>query len=193
VAGAIRGGTHASGTAHTPLAPRRAPPSVAGAAGATLALVSITERIQTDLATAAKARDRERLAALRLVLDALKKAAKEARGDLDEQGEIAVLKRERKRRLEAAEAYRGGGREELATAEEKEAEVIQEYLPEQISDTELDALVSEAINETGAQSPGEIGKVMGVVMPRLGGRADGRRVSELVREKLVGSAATSSS
>jgi uncharacterized protein len=146
--------------------------------------VSITDRVQSDMAAAAKAREQQRLAALRLVLDALKKAAKEARGELDEQTEIAVLKRERKRRAEAAEAYRAGGRAELAAAEQAEAAVIDEYLPEQMSDQELEALVSAALGETGAQSPSEMGKVMAAVMQRVGGRADGRRVSELVREKL---------
>jgi uncharacterized protein YqeY len=146
--------------------------------------VSITERVQSDLTGAAKARDQQRLAALRLVLDALKKAAKDARGELDEQAEIAVLKRERKRRTEAAEAYRAGGRAEPAIAEEAEAAVIDEYLPEQISDQELEALVSAALGETGARSPAEMGRVMAAVMPLVGGRADGKRVSELVREKL---------
>jgi uncharacterized protein len=145
---------------------------------------TITERVQSDMAAAAKAREQKRLAALRLVLDALRKESKAKRDDLDEQGEIAVLKRERKRRSEAAEAYRSGGREELAAAEELEAALIDEYLPEQISDQELEALVSEALQETGAESPGEIGRVMAAVMPKLGGRADGRRVNELVREKL---------
>jgi uncharacterized protein len=99
--------------------------------------LSITERIQADATAAAKAQDRERLAALRLLLDALNKEAKEARGTLDEQREIAVLKRERKRRGEAAEAYRKGGREDAAGAEEAEAAVIDAYLPAEISDAEL--------------------------------------------------------
>ena len=148
--------------------------------------MTITERIQSDATTAAKAKDRDRLSALRLVLDALNKEAKEARGTLDEQREIAVLKRERKRRAEAAEAYRKGGRDELARSEEAEAEVIAAYLPEEISDDELEALVADALSETGAASQKEMGKVMSAVMSRAGGRADGRRVSELVRAKLSG-------
>jgi uncharacterized protein len=146
--------------------------------------VTITERVQTDLTAATKARDQERVTALRLVLDALKKEAKEARGDLDEQAEITVLKRERKRRVEAAEAYHGGEREELAAREEAEAALIDDYLPEQLSDAEVEATVEAAVRETGAESARDIGKVMSAVMPRLGGRADGRRVSEIVREKL---------
>jgi len=146
--------------------------------------LSITERIQADATAAAKAHDRERLAALRLLLDALNKEAKEARGTLDEQREIAVLKRERKRRAEAAEAYRNGGREDAAASEEAEAEIIEAYLPAEISDAELEALVADALSETGAASQKEMGKVMSAVMSKAGGRADGRRVSELVRSKL---------
>jgi hypothetical protein len=148
--------------------------------------VSITERIQTEMTAAAKARDRDRLAALRLLLDALNKESKEARGELDEQREIAVLKRERKRRMEAAEAYRKAGRAEPAAAEEAEAAVIGEYLPAEISDDELDALIADALSETGASSQKEMGKVMSAVMSKAGGRADGRRVSELVKQKLSG-------
>jgi uncharacterized protein YqeY len=146
--------------------------------------VSLTERIQADVAVAAKERDRPRVAALRLLLDALNKEAKEARGDLDEQREIAVLKRERKRRAEAAEAYRGAGREESAAAEEFEVSLIDGYLPEEISEQELEGLVDDAIAETGAESQREMGKVMSAVMSKAAGRADGKRVSELVRERL---------
>ena len=146
--------------------------------------LSITERIQADATAAAKAKDRERLAALRLLLDALNKEAKEARGTLDEQREVAVLTRERKRRAEAAEAYRKGGRDEPAAAEEAEAEMIAQYLPAEISDDELEGLVADALSETGAASQKEMGKVMSAVMAKAGGRADGKRVSELVRSKL---------
>jgi uncharacterized protein len=146
--------------------------------------LAITERIQADAKAAAKAQDRERLAALRLLIDALNKEAKEARGELDEQREIAVLKRERKRRGEAAEAYRKGGRSELAGSEDREAELIEQYLPAEISDEELESLVADALSETGAASQKEMGKVMAAVMSKASGRADGRRVSELVRSKL---------
>jgi uncharacterized protein YqeY len=146
--------------------------------------VTITERIEADLTTAAKAQDREKVGALRLVLDGLRKQAKENRAELDEQAEIAVLKRERKRRVEAAEAYRKGGRDDLAEGEETEAALIDEYLPEQLGDDQLEALVADAIGETGATSQKEIGKVMSALMPRLEGRADGKRVSALVRERL---------
>jgi hypothetical protein len=148
--------------------------------------VSISERIQSDIAAAAKAQDRARLAALRLLIDALQKEAKQARSELDEQTEFAVLKRERKRRAEAADAYRKGGREDAAAAEEAEAELIDAYLPAQVSEQELQQMIADALAETGAQSPKEIGKVMSAVMSKAAGRADGRRVSELVKEKLAG-------
>jgi uncharacterized protein YqeY len=147
--------------------------------------VTITERVQSDLTAATKARDQDRVAALRLVLDALRKEAKEARVKLDHQSEIAVLKRERKRRVEAADAYRGGERTELAAKEEAEAAVIDEYLPEQLSDAQLEVIVGETLGETGAVSAKEFGKVMSAVMPKLEGRADGKRVSEIVRRKLA--------
>jgi hypothetical protein len=148
--------------------------------------MTITARIQSDLSAAAKAQDRPRVAALRLLIDALQKEAKQARGKLDEQAEITVLKRERKRRAEAADAYRKGGRADAAAAEEAEAELIDVYLPAQISDEELTALVADAVAETGARSQKEMGRVMSSVMSKAAGRADGRRVSELVKERLAG-------
>jgi len=148
--------------------------------------MTITEQVQSDLSAAAKAQDRPRMGALRLLIDALQKEAKQARTDLDEQGEIAVLKRERKRRAEAADAYRKGGRADSAAAEEAELELIDVYLPAQISDDELQQLIADALAETGAQSPKEMGRVMSAVMEKAAGRADGRRVSELVRERLAG-------
>lgn len=146
--------------------------------------MSLAAQIQQDANAAAKARDRERLGALRMLLDALGKEAKEKRSELDEQGEIAVLKRERKRRIEAAEAFRKGGRDEAASSEEAEAAVIDAYLPEQLPDDELDRIVADAVAQTGAASPQDTGKVMSAAMEQVGGRADGKRVSELVRSKL---------
>jgi uncharacterized protein YqeY len=148
--------------------------------------VSITQRIQADLSSAAKSQDRPRLTALRLLMDALQKEAKQARGELDEQQEIAVLKRERKRRAEAADAFRKGGREDAAGGEEAEVAIIDAYLPEQISEEELQAMIADALAETGADSQRDMGKVMSAVMQKAAGRADGRRVSELVKERLAG-------
>jgi uncharacterized protein YqeY len=110
----------------------------------------------------------------------LQKAAKENGAD-----EVEVLQRERKRRLEAAEAYRDGGRAELAQSEEREAEIIASYMPQQVSDEELHALVGDAVAESGASSPKEMGRVMALVMPKVKGRADGKRVSAVVKEKLT--------
>ncbi len=141
--------------------------------------MSILERVQADTATAMKAGERERVGALRMLANALQQEEK-AGGD----DEIGVLRRERKRRLEAAEAYRDGGSVERAEAEESEAALIDAYLPEEISDVELGELVSSAVEESGAEGPGDMGKVMGIVMPKVDGRADGKRVSTAVRERL---------
>jgi uncharacterized protein len=143
--------------------------------------MSILEQVQDDVRIAMRARERERVSALRLVANALQQEAKEGNDD-----EIAVLQRERKRRLEAADAYRDAGRADRAASEEREAELIDRYLPTQLSDDEVNAAVEEAVGETGATGPGDIGKVMGAVMPKLGGRADGKRVSEAVRARLAG-------
>ncbi|MEX0992624.1 MAG: GatB/YqeY domain-containing protein [Solirubrobacterales bacterium] len=147
--------------------------------------MSLTDQIQADANAAAKAQDRARLGALRMLLDALGKEAKEQRDQLDEQAEIAVLSRERKRRVEAAEAFSKGGRSDAAAAERAEAEIIDAYLPEQLGDEDLRKLVEQALSETGASSPQEMGKVMSAVMPKVAGRADGKRVNEVVRAKLV--------
>jgi uncharacterized protein len=127
-----------------------------------------------------KAREKERVHALRLIVSELQKAEKEQGGD-----EVQVLQRERKRRLEAAEAYRDGGRPDQAESEEREAEIIASYMPQQLSDEELGAIVGDAVAETGASSPQEMGKVMALVMPKVKGRADGKRVSAAVRETLT--------
>jgi uncharacterized protein len=140
---------------------------------------STLERVQADTHVAMKAGERERVAALRLIADALQKDAKQGGGD-----EVAVLRRERKRRLEAAEAYRKGGSAERADAEEAEAREIERYLPAELSDEELAALVDSAISDSGASEAGDMGKVMGSLMPKVGGRADGKRVSAAVRERL---------
>jgi uncharacterized protein len=140
----------------------------------------VLERVQDDVRHALKAGERERVHALRLIANELQKAAKEDGGE-----DVEVLQRERKRRLEAAAAYRDGGREDLAAGEEREAEIIASYLPEQLSDEELAAIVGDAVAETGASTPRDMGKVMGVVMPKVKGRADGKRVSAAVKERLT--------
>jgi len=142
--------------------------------------MSILEQVQADTREAMKAGERDRVAALRMLADALQKDLKEGGED-----EIAVLRRERKRRLEAADAYRDGGSPERAETERAEAELIETYLPAEMSDEELGALVDAAISESGASGPEEMGKAMGAVMGRVAGRADGKRVSAMVKERLA--------
>jgi uncharacterized protein len=145
--------------------------------------VTLLERVQSDITAAMKSGERERVGALRLVSSELQKAHKEAAAG-SEADEVAVLQRERKRRLEAAQAYREAARQDLAEGEEAEAALIEAYLPAQLSDEELHAIVGDVVAETGASSPKEMGQVMSQVMPRVRGRADGQRVSTVVREKL---------
>jgi uncharacterized protein YqeY len=139
----------------------------------------VLEQVQDDVRTAMKARDRERAAALRMIVDVLQQDAKLGKGD-----EVAVLQRERKKRVEAAEAYENAGRTEQAASERFEAELIEGYLPQQLSDEELDELVAAAVAETGASEQKQMGQVMSALMPKVGGRADGKRVSAAVRQKL---------
>ena len=141
--------------------------------------MSVLEQVQADVRTAMRAGERERVGALRMVANALQQEAKAGNDD-----EIAVLRRERKRRLEAADAYRSAGSEDRAESEEREATLIDAYLPTQLSPEEVAALVDRAVAESGANEMSDMGKVMGLVMPRVGGRADGRRVSEAVRARL---------
>jgi uncharacterized protein YqeY len=141
--------------------------------------MTVLEQVQDDVRTAMKARERDRASALRMVVDVLQKDAKLGKGD-----EVAVLQRERKKRVEAAEAYEGAGRDEQAAAERFEAGLIETYLPQQLADEELEAIVASAVAETGATEQGQMGQVMSAVMPKVGGRADGKRVSAAVRKKL---------
>jgi uncharacterized protein len=141
--------------------------------------MSILEQVQDDVKTAMKAGERERVGQLRMLVNALQAEEKEGKGD-----EVAALQRERKRRLDAAEALREGGRDEQAATEESEAKMIEGYLPDQLSDQELEDLVASAVEEAGASEPKDMGGVMKVLMPKVGGRADGKRVSAAVKEKL---------
>lgn len=142
--------------------------------------MAIADTVKQDLATAMKAGEKDRVGALRLVLSELQKAAKDGGDD-----ELAVLRRERKRRLESARAFHDAARPELARAEEGEAELIAAYLPAELSDEELRAIVIAAIAEAGATSAKDMGMVMKAAMPKIAGRADGKRVSALVQEALA--------
>ncbi len=143
--------------------------------------MGVEGQLKSDLATAMKAGEKARVGALRMVLSELQKAAKEGSAD-----ELAVLRRERKRRLEAAEAYREGGRAELAATEEAEAELIAGYLPAEVPEEELREIVEQAVRESGAESVRDMGRAMGLAMAAVDGRADGKRVSGLVRAALGG-------
>jgi uncharacterized protein len=143
--------------------------------------MTLADRVKQDLTSAMKAGEKDRVGALRLVLSELQKDAKEGRGD-----ELAVLRRERKRRHESAAAFRKGGAPDRAEAEEAEAELIAGYLPTELSDDELRGIVAAAVAESGASSPKDMGMVMKAAMPKVAGRADGKRVSALAQEALRG-------
>jgi uncharacterized protein YqeY len=143
--------------------------------------MAVIEQIKADVKDAMRAGEKQRVGALRLVLSELQKAAKESSDD-----ELTVLRRERKRRLEAAKAYRDGGREDLAAGEEAEGELIGAYLPAELSEEELKTLVEQAVRDSGADSAKDMGVAMKQAMAKVDGRADGKRVSDLVRASLQG-------
>ena len=147
--------------------------------------MTLIGRLERELTRAMRARDRERTETLRLTLAALRSAEKELQRPLDESEELQVLQRERKRRSEAAAAFRSAGREDQAEQEERELAVLEEFMPEPIDEEELERIVDDAIAETGATSIRDLGRVMADVMPQVAGRAEGSAVSRLVREKLA--------
>lgn len=146
----------------------------------------LSDQIQADLTTAMKARDTEATATLRMLVAAIRNARVEAgrTGDVTDAETVDLLAREAKKRTEAAEAFRGAGRDELADKEEREREIVRRYLPAQLPADELAAIVDATVAETGASGPGDLGRVMSAVMPRVRGRADGKAVSAMVRERL---------
>ncbi|HET7554154.1 MAG TPA: GatB/YqeY domain-containing protein [Gaiellaceae bacterium] len=147
--------------------------------------MSLIARLEGELRDAMAARDADRRDTLRLILASLRSAEKELQRPLHDDEELQVLQRERKKRTEAAEAFRAGGREEQAEGEERELAVLEEFMPEPLSEEELEEIVDDAIAEVGATSMRDIGRVMADVMPQVAGRADGSAVSQLVREKLA--------
>jgi uncharacterized protein YqeY len=142
------------------------------------------DAISEEMRAAMKAAERTRVATLKLLMTAIKNAEVEKRGDLTEDEAISVVTREVKRREEAASEFRKGGREDRATVEEEEASILREWLPEQLSPDEIEMLVDQAVSEVGAASPSEMGRVMGLLMPKVKGKADGKLVSDLVKKKL---------
>jgi uncharacterized protein len=147
--------------------------------------MSLIARIEEELAAARRDRDTDRRDALSLILSQLRSAEKELQRPLHDEEELQVLQRERKKRLEATEAFRAGGRDEQAESEERELEVLEEFMPEPLSEEELETIIDDAIAECGATSIRDLGRVMADVMPQVAGRADGSAVSQLVREKLA--------
>jgi uncharacterized protein len=147
--------------------------------------VSLIARMEDELKEAMRERDNDRRDALRLILASLRSAEKELQRPLTDQEELQVLQRERKRRIEAEEAFRAAGREEQADTEDYELEVLEEFMPEPLSEAELEEIIDDAIAENGATSLRDLGRVMKDVMPQVAGRADGSEVSQLVREKLA--------
>jgi uncharacterized protein len=147
--------------------------------------MTLIAELEEEVKDAMRAGDTSRRDALRLILSSLKSAEKELLRPLSEEEELQVLQRERKKRLEAAEAFRNAGREAQAEGEEAELEVLEEFMPEPLSEEELERIVDDAIAENGATSLHQMGRVMADVMPQIAGRADGSAVSQLVREKLA--------
>ena len=147
--------------------------------------MSLIVRLETELKDAMLEQDNERRDALRLILASLRAAEKDLQRPLSDDEELQVLQRERKRRVEAAEAFRSGDREEQAEKEERELAVLEEFMPEPLSEAELEEIIDDVIAEVGATSLRQLGRVMADVMPQVSGRADGSTVSQLVREKLA--------
>jgi uncharacterized protein len=147
--------------------------------------VSLITTIEDEIKEAMLARDAERRDALRLIVNALKGTEKELQRPLSDDEELQVLQRERKKRVEAAEAFRTGGRDEQAAAEDRELAILQEFMPEPLTEEEIEEIVDDAIAEVGATSMADLGRVMADVMPQIAGRADGSAVSQIVREKLA--------
>lgn len=141
--------------------------------------MEIAESVRQDLKSAMKSGEKSRVGALRLILSELQKDAKEGAGD-----ELAVLRRERKRRLDAAEQFEQGGREDLAAPEREEAELISGYLPAELGDDELREIVARAVESSGAEGPADLGNLMKAAMAEVAGRADGKRVNSFAREAL---------
>jgi uncharacterized protein len=147
--------------------------------------MTLIARIESELKAARLARENERRDALSLILNSLREAEKELQRPLSDEEELQVLQRERKRRLEAAEGFRAGGREDRAAAEEQELEVLEDFMPEPLSEEEIEEIIDDVISEVGATNIRDMGRVMAGVMHQVSGRADGSTVSQLVKEKLA--------
>jgi uncharacterized protein len=148
--------------------------------------MSLRTTLEADMKAAMKARDTETRDAIRYVLSAVKNAEIEKRGELTEEEELKLIRSQVKQRQDSIEQFRAGGRDDLADKEESQVTILERYLPQQMSDEELETFVREGIAESGAESPKDMGKVMGLLTPRSEGRVDGRRLSTAVRNALAG-------
>ncbi|AJF05673.1 GatB/YqeY domain-containing protein [Geoalkalibacter subterraneus] len=146
--------------------------------------MSLTEQLNAAMKEAMKARDSLRLGTIRMIRSAIQNREIEEKGALDDQAVIGVLSTLAKQRRDSIDAFRDSGRTDLAEKEERELEVIQEFLPQQLDEAQIEAIIEEAVAQTGAESPRDMGKVMKIVVPRTTGRADGRLVSEKVKQRL---------
>ena len=148
--------------------------------------MTLRERVNEDVKAAMKGREAERLGTLRLLTAALKQREVDERITLDDAGVIAVIEKMLKQRRDSVAQYEQGGRQDLADAEKREMAVLQAYLPQQLADDELAAIVAEAVTASGAKAPSDMGKVMAIVKPKVAGRADMGKVSALVKARLAG-------
>ena len=146
--------------------------------------MELKERLSKELGQSMKAGEKIKVLTIRMILSGIKNAEIAKRGELDDDELLSVLAREGKKRKEAIEEFKKGNRQDLVDRETEELRIIEDYLPEQLTDDELWGIISETIDEVGASSPGDLGKVMGRVMPKLKGRADGKLVNKMVRETL---------
>lgn len=146
--------------------------------------MSLTEQLNGAMKEAMKAKDSLRLGTIRMIRSAIQNREIEEKGALDDQAVIGVLSTLAKQRRDSIDAFRDSGRTDLAEKEERELEVIQEFLPQQLDEAQIEAIIEEAVAQTGAESPRDMGKVMKIVVPRTTGRADGRLVSEKVKQRL---------
>ncbi len=148
--------------------------------------MTLRDRVQDDVKTAMRGREAERLGTLRLLTAAMKQREVDERITLDDAGVVAVIEKMLKQRKDSVAQYEQAGRQDLADAEKREMAILQAYLPQQMTEGEIAAIVAEAVAATGATGPSDMGKVMGVVKPKVAGRADMGRVSALVKAKLAG-------
>lgn len=146
--------------------------------------MSIKDQIENDFKEALKEQDKEKMSTLRMIKSSIQEKEKEEGGDLSDEDVISILSKEVKSRKESIDQYEEGGRGELAEKEAREVELIEQYLPEPLSEEELEDLIDEVIDQVGASDMSDMGKVMGKIMPEVRGRADGDTVNEKVRERL---------